>query len=73
MAMGQMWHLSKDSYPPHALVQNSIMARASVDPGRGLPVDAVQMYRLSGTEDCPSHVNHIMEVRRGSPEGITSG
>ena len=40
MAMGQMRHLSKDPYPPHAVVQNSTKTQVSVDPGLGL--DAVQ-------------------------------
>ena len=40
-AVGRTQHLSKEPYLPHAIVQNSSMARASVDPGQGL--DAVQI------------------------------
>ena len=40
-AVGRTRHLSKEPYLPHAVLQNSSMARASVDPGRGL--DAVQI------------------------------
>ena len=36
--MGRTRHLSKELNPPHAVVQNSIMARASVDPGQGLDI-----------------------------------
>ena len=37
-AVGRTRHLSKEPNPPHAVVQNSKMARASVDPGQGLDV-----------------------------------
>ena len=36
--MGWTWHLSKEPNLPHTVVQNSIMARASVDLGQGLDV-----------------------------------
>ena len=47
MAMGWTRHLSKEPYLPHAVVQNSPMARASVDLGQGL--DAVQIDDLELT------------------------
>ena len=64
MAMRWTWHLSKEPNLPHAIVQNSSMARASVDLGQGL--DAVQTED-HGTKnpECATHVTWVYIVRSG--------
>ena len=60
--MGWMQHLSKELNPPHAIVQNSFMARASVDPGQGLDVVQIKTQQNLGMSPQWHHLLQLSNV-----------